>query len=97
MRHQARGAAQNPDPHPHGQLGHHPARLPGGGHRGPLRRQPGRRLRLERDYGDIYSGWTCNRAVWNKGAHGIVEATREVEGSLPFDLLGFDTDNGSES
>ena len=25
-----------------------------------------------------------------------VEATREVEKALPFDLLGFDTDNGSE-
>jgi hypothetical protein len=47
-------------------------------------------------YCDIHSGWTCNRAVWNKGAHGIVEATREVENSLPFELLGFDTDNGSE-
>lgn len=47
-------------------------------------------------YTDIHSGWTANRAVWNKGAHGIVEATREVEGALPFELLGFDTDNGSE-
>lgn len=47
-------------------------------------------------YCDIHSGWTCNRAVWNKGAHGIVEATREVETALPFGLLGFDTDNGSE-
>jgi len=47
-------------------------------------------------YTDIYSGWTANRAVWNKGAHGIVEATREVESLLPFELLGFDTDNGSE-
>jgi hypothetical protein len=47
-------------------------------------------------YCDIHSGWTSNRAVWNKGAHGIVEATREVEAALPFELLGFDTDNGSE-
>lgn len=47
-------------------------------------------------YTDIYSGWTANRAVWNKGAHGIVQATRDVEASLPFELLGFDTDNGSE-
>ena len=47
-------------------------------------------------YCNILSGWTCNRAVWNKGAHGIVEATRSVEASLPFELLGFDTDNGSE-
>jgi hypothetical protein len=47
-------------------------------------------------YCDIHSGWTCNRAVWNKGAQGIVEATRDVEAALPFELFGFDTDNGSE-
>jgi hypothetical protein len=47
-------------------------------------------------YTDIFSGWTSLRAVWNKGAAGIVEATREVEAALPFDLLGFDCDNGSE-
>jgi hypothetical protein len=28
---------------------------------------------------DICCGWTSLRAVWNKGAHGIVEATRDVE------------------
>jgi hypothetical protein len=47
-------------------------------------------------YTDIASGWTANRAVWNKGAEGIVAATREVEAALPFELLGFDCDNGSE-
>jgi hypothetical protein len=47
-------------------------------------------------YTDIYSGWTSNRAVFNKGAHGIVEATREVEAALPFEIVGFDCDNGSE-
>jgi len=45
---------------------------------------------------DIHSGWTANRAVWNKGAAGIVAATREVEAKLPFAILGFDCDNGSE-
>ena len=47
-------------------------------------------------YTDIYSGWTSLRAVWNKAAAGIVEATRQVEEGLPFELLGFDCDNGSE-
>jgi hypothetical protein len=47
-------------------------------------------------YTDIYSGWTSLRAVWNKGATGIVEATRKVEAALPFAILGFDCDNGSE-
>lgn len=47
-------------------------------------------------YTDIYSGWTANRAVYNKGATGIVAATREVEAVLPFEIMGFDCDNGSE-
>jgi hypothetical protein len=47
-------------------------------------------------YTDIATGWTENRAVWNKGARDVVRQTREVEASLPFALLGFDSDNGSE-
>jgi hypothetical protein len=42
------------------------------------------------------STWTEGRAVWNKGSAGIVEQTRDVEQNLPFELLGFDFDNGSE-
>ena len=45
---------------------------------------------------DIYSGWTELRAVWNKGATGIVEQVKHIEQSLPFAILGFDCDNGSE-
>ena len=47
-------------------------------------------------YTDILSGWTEGGAVWNKGAAGVLAATREVEERLPFGLLGFDSDNGSE-
>lgn len=47
-------------------------------------------------YTDIFTGWTEGRAVWNKGAEGVVQATRDVEQSLPFALRGFDCDNGSE-
>jgi hypothetical protein len=47
-------------------------------------------------YTDILSGWTEGGAVWNKGATGVLAATREVEERLPFALLGFDSDNGSE-
>jgi hypothetical protein len=47
-------------------------------------------------YTDIHTGWTALRAVWNKGAQGIVAATSEVESALPFEILGFDCDNGSE-
>jgi hypothetical protein len=47
-------------------------------------------------YTDIFSGWTEGGAVWNKGAAGVLAATREVEERLPFALLGFDSDNGGE-
>lgn len=36
------------------------------------------------------------RAVWNKGANGVVEQIKDIEKDLPFDILGFDCDNGSE-
>lgn len=45
---------------------------------------------------DICTGWTENRATWNKGAHGVIEQIRDIEEMLPFELLGFDSDNGSE-
>jgi hypothetical protein len=47
-------------------------------------------------YTDIATGWTVGRAVWNKGAAGVLAATAHVEAHLPFPLLGFDCDNGSE-
>ena len=47
-------------------------------------------------YTDIFTAWTDGRAVWNKGSAGVVAATRDMEKSLPFELLGFDCDNGSE-
>jgi len=45
---------------------------------------------------DIFSQWTQNRAVWNKGAAGVLRQVKAVEAGLPFELLGFDVDNGSE-
>jgi hypothetical protein len=47
-------------------------------------------------YTDLASTWTEGRAVWNKGATGILEQTKDVEKALPFAILGFDFDNGSE-
>ena len=47
-------------------------------------------------YTDIVSTWTVTRAVWNKGAAGVLEQTRDVEKKLPFAIIGFDCDNGSE-
>ncbi len=45
---------------------------------------------------DIYSGWTENRATWNRGAHGVLAQVKDVEASLAFPVLGFDCDNGPE-
>jgi hypothetical protein len=45
---------------------------------------------------DIHTAWTQGRAVWNKGADGVIEQVRDIEQRLPFPLLGFDCDNGSE-
>jgi hypothetical protein len=45
---------------------------------------------------DIMTGWTEIRATWNKGAEGVIEQIRDIESKLPFKLLGFDCDNGSE-
>lgn len=47
-------------------------------------------------YTCLGSGWTEGRAVWNKGAHGVLEQTKDVESNLPFPLLGMDFDNGGE-
>lgn len=45
---------------------------------------------------DICTGWTVNRATWNKGASGVKEGITDAENRLPFAILGFDCDNGSE-
>ena len=45
---------------------------------------------------DIFCQWTENRATWNKGAEGVLGQVKDVEDNLPFELLGFDVDNGSE-
>lgn len=45
---------------------------------------------------DIFSCWTEARAIWNKGAEGLVKQVKNVEESLPLLILGFDSDNGSE-
>ena len=45
---------------------------------------------------DIYSGWTENRAVWNKGAEGVTNAIKDIERGLLFKFKSFHCDNGSE-
>lgn len=45
---------------------------------------------------DMATGWREQRAVCGKGERGVLEALKDVEEKLPFPLLGFDCDNGSE-
>ncbi len=48
------------------------------------------------DYTDIATTWGEQRAVFGKGETDVLEQTKDVEDRLPFSLLGFDSDNGSE-
>ena len=45
---------------------------------------------------DIQSGWTESRALLGKGQEGVQQAREEIQKGLPFELLGLDSDNGSE-
>jgi hypothetical protein len=45
---------------------------------------------------DIATSWTEQRAVWGKGERGVLQSIENIENSLPFDIQGFDCDNGSE-
>jgi hypothetical protein len=48
------------------------------------------------DFVDIATGWTEQRAVWGKGETGVLEQIKDIENTLPFPILGFDSDNGGE-
>jgi hypothetical protein len=48
------------------------------------------------DLTDIATTWAEQRAVWGKGQTGVIEQIHNVETVLPFPILGFDSDNGSE-
>ncbi len=45
---------------------------------------------------DYATTWVELRAMWGRGQAGTLTALRDVEASLPFDLLGLDSDNGGE-
>ena len=48
------------------------------------------------DVVDIRTDWTELRALANRDQHSTLEQVRDVEKSLPFALLGADSDNGGE-
>lgn len=45
---------------------------------------------------DVATGWTEQRGLLSKSATEVVKQMRSIERALPFPLLGFDADNGSE-
>src|SRR2546426_624066 len=45
---------------------------------------------------DYATTWVELRAMWGRGQVGTLWALRDMEASLPFDLLGLDSDNGGE-
>jgi hypothetical protein len=45
---------------------------------------------------DYVTAWVEVRAMWGRGQVGTLAALQDVEASLPFALLGLDSDNGGE-
>lgn len=45
---------------------------------------------------DIYSGWTENAATWNRTESQVLARVKDIERRLPFEMQGFDSDNGKE-
>jgi len=45
---------------------------------------------------DLYSSWTENRASWTKQAESVLAGIKSIETDLPFALIGFACDNGTE-
>ena len=45
---------------------------------------------------ELCSGWTENRAVWNKSADAVLQQLRELEKTVPYPMTDFHTDNGGE-
>jgi len=45
---------------------------------------------------ELYSGWTENRAVWNKSADAVLAQLKALEKDVPYEMKDFHTDNGGE-
>ena len=45
---------------------------------------------------ELFSGWTENRAVWNKSAATVLVQLKELERVGPYAMKNFPTDNGGE-
>jgi hypothetical protein len=51
---------------------------------------------LTLDATDVCSGWVELRPLLNKAQKWVMEAVQDIKATLPFPLLGIDSDNGSE-
>jgi hypothetical protein len=45
---------------------------------------------------DYATTWVVVRPIWGRGQVGTLAALQDIEASLPFELLGLDSDNGGE-
>ena len=45
---------------------------------------------------ELFSGWTENRAVWNKSADAVLVQLKALEQVVPYAMQDFHTDNGGE-
>lgn len=45
---------------------------------------------------DVATGWTENRAIFGKHSDDVLSAITNIQSALPFDILSFNTDNGTE-
>jgi len=45
---------------------------------------------------ELFSGWTENRAVWNKSADAVLAQLRQLQEAVPYPMKDFHTDNGGE-
>jgi transposase InsO family protein len=45
---------------------------------------------------ELFSGWTENRALWNKSSYAVLDHLKALEKTVPFRMKNFHADNGSE-
>ena len=45
---------------------------------------------------ELFSGWTENRAVWNKSSASVLAQLQALEQTVPYTMTDFHTDNGTE-
>lgn len=45
---------------------------------------------------DVATIWTETRAIFGRGSNATFDGIRDIEHHLPFDILGYDADNGGE-